>query len=91
MDDLRQYGLNEDCVPKGKPKATPLNGKQSLAPTDEVECPNCGCEELMQIEVAVDNHILSSGSGVGYYLGCPACPWASPMLAVANAAETTEA
>ncbi len=81
--NLRNHGLNNGCNPVGIPKATPATGKDRVAPVDDIYCPNCGCKELMQVEVAVENRMLNGGTGVGYYLGCPACPWASPMMAIA--------
>ncbi len=94
MDDLRSHGLNQDCVPTGVPKAKLATFKRAAVATD-TECPNCGCLQLMEIEVPVDNSMLSGGSGIGYYIGCPACPWASPMIAVATSqggsTEATEA
>jgi hypothetical protein len=80
----RDYGLNADCEPKGAPKAIPLSETTRVAPIDILECPNCKCTDLMEIQVEVSNPVLSGGGGVGYYIGCPACPYASPMLAVAN-------
>jgi hypothetical protein len=92
MDDAtRSYGLNTGCLPKGVPKAKPLGEGASVAPTAVVDCPNCGCKELMEIELEVDNRILTSGAGTAFYVGCPACPWASPMLAVANQSTASEA
>ena len=43
-------------------------------------CPNCGCESLFSIEVPMDHPKLKGGKGIGTYVGCPACPWASPMV-----------
>lgn len=58
----------------------------------EMACPNCGCGMTMVIKVrfmeckgAGVDPLLSlkkSGSGVyiARYVGCPACPWASPAI-----------
>lgn len=43
-------------------------------------CPRCQCKTLFEIEVDVEDSRLRGGKGVGLYIGCPACPWASPML-----------
>lgn len=49
-------------------------------------CPNCGCVGLFNIKVEVANPspLLrrpdSPHKVVGTYVGCPACPWASPMV-----------
>jgi len=46
-------------------------------------CPNCKCECLCEIEVDIKGHPLMKGKdAVGRYLGCAACPWASPMVIV---------
>ena len=84
------HGLNKDCKPEGVPKATPLSSATKVAPVEVSECPNCKCAELMHIEVEVSNPILSGGGGTGYYIGCPACPYASPMLAVARSQSSSE-
>lgn len=51
-------------------------------------CPHCGCKRLFDIVVDVKADILRGGVGVGHYTGCPACPFATPMLMVAT---TTDA
>jgi hypothetical protein len=79
--NLRDYGfINLEVV--GVPRCRPL------ASSSEVEeCPNCHCKTLMQCEVDVKDQRLRGGKGVGHYIGCPACPWASPMIAVSAEAE----
>jgi len=67
---VRDYGLPDSKV-VGKPFAKLCK--------DAVTCPNCGCEQVMEINVQVEQPLLRSGRGSGSYLGCPACPWASPM------------
>jgi hypothetical protein len=59
-------------------------------------CPNCKCGSLASIEVEITNiakeklmgtllrGVAHSGEALGSYLGCPACPWASPMMMVAK-------
>ena len=81
MEDLRNHGLGQGCVPTGVPKAKLATRKRTAIAAD-VECPNCGCLQIMEVEVPVKNKQLSGGSGVGYYLGCPACPFASPTMVV---------
>jgi hypothetical protein len=55
------------------------------------KCPSCGCQTLFGIEVEVDgpSPLLRRPAGphkiVGRYVGCPACPWASPMMTSAVA------
>jgi hypothetical protein len=47
-------------------------------------CPNCGCGTLSMIQVKVEDARLKGGKGIGNYVGCPACPWASPMMMAAG-------
>tara|TARA_Y100000004_G_scaffold129905_1_gene146520 strand:+ start:690 stop:968 length:279 start_codon:yes stop_codon:yes gene_type:complete len=74
--------------PLGRPSAKPLRSNGSVAPFDGKECPRCGCRQLMEIEVEVKNTYLKGGVGTGYYIGCPACPFASKMFAVAHTQNT---
>jgi len=67
---LRDYGL-PDCNPIGTP---------SWTPTDK-ECPNCNAK-LCEVQVKVEQSLLKGGVGLCTYFGCPACPFASPALAV---------
>jgi hypothetical protein len=43
-------------------------------------CPYCGCLRLAMCEVDVVDSRLTQGHGTGTYMGCPACPWAGPMV-----------
>lgn len=53
---------------------------------DLPQCPICGCDKLYDIAVDVKHpQLTGDGSGVGMYVGCPACPFASPMLMTAVA------
>jgi hypothetical protein len=81
MDDHpeREYGLS-DHEAVGVPTAKPV-------PSVDAKCPNCGCEAVHVITVDVKMNLLTSHVGQGTYLGCPACPWASPMVAVARRAD----
>ncbi len=77
----RDYGMPDSEV-VGIPRLTrtftePMDGVRPL-------CPNCGCETLCEIEVNVQQKLLRGGKGVGRYLSCPACPWASPMACQAG-------
>lgn len=73
--NMRDYGLADPGKPLGAPKATSLE--------EDAPCPNCQCQ-LMEIEVEMANKNLKSGKGQGKYLGCPACPFASPMVIIAS-------
>lgn len=70
-NSIRDYGLGETKV-KGKPK---VMGNMECGEG----CPNCGCETIYIIEVEVES-ASGMGPGVGKYVGCPACPWASPCV-----------
>jgi hypothetical protein len=76
-DNRRSYGLG-DSTPyiQGIPHVV---GEASGLPP----CPHCGCNTLYVIEVDVRNPMLRTGVGVGRYIGCPACPFASPLLMTA--------
>ncbi len=77
--NMRDYGLG-DATPytTGKPKVI----GPALEADGPLKCPNCGCE-LFHIETELKDYpLLKPGKQVGHYLGCPACPWASPMVAV---------
>lgn len=54
-------------------------------------CPHCGCETLFYITVELEEDNSDPGIRAlrkpegpyqikGRYIGCPACPWASPMM-----------
>jgi len=79
----REHGLPESPLPDAPPVAKlagPIDGV-------EPECPNCGCVSVHEITVQMTNPLLTAGKGVGRYLGCPACPWASPMVTVSHGAK----
>lgn len=82
-DSLRDYGY-ANSTPVGKPTARFLaDGELTRSPP---ACPNCGCEQICEIKVKVRQKLLAGGVGVGRYLGCPACPWASPMVIISESA-----
>lgn len=90
MAALRSYGMNSSCTPIGAPRIRD-SGERRTAPSSEIKCPHCECEKLFEIEVDVKGPNLKGGLGVGYYLGCAACPWASPMIAIASTSIKSEA
>jgi hypothetical protein len=78
IEDLRNYGLpNSELT--STPVATPAPDK-----VNEQGCPNCGCKQMMEINVEAKQNLLKGGKGTGTYLGCPACPYASPMLIISD-------
>ena len=78
VNNLRSYGLPDSTV-KSTPVAKPLREGSPFA-----ECPNCGCKQIMEITVEVEQNLLTTGKGTGTYLGCPACPFASPMMVISH-------
>ena len=69
---LRDYNLPdpepvEGAVPAWKPAPVGAN------------CPNCG-SRLCEVTLEVTMPQLRGGRGVCVYLGCPACPYASPSM-----------
>ena len=80
--NLREYGLGDSKRPIAPPKAEPLDPETKRRVIAEGGCPNCGCVEIMSITVIIDDPRITTGRGQGRYMGCPACPWASPMMLV---------
>ena len=78
-ENVRNYGL-----PDSDPTSVPV-AKPAPANIRKVGCHLCGCKELMEITVEVEQPLLKSGTGTGTYLGCPACPFASPMIVISHA------
>ena len=76
--NLRSYGLPDSEV-QDTPVATPLGPSSPFK-----ECPNCGCKQMMEVKVSVRQELIKGGEGVGTYIGCPACPFASPMMVVSH-------
>jgi len=56
-------------------------------------CPNCHCASVFAIEVEVANpspllrRPAEPHKVIGRYVGCPACPWASPMVTMVKIVE----
>jgi len=81
MGDPRDYGYGDSPEVVGAPQAL---GKAA----DLAACPNCECVNVQEVRIQIknppaqlkipDGHVAS-----GTYIGCPACPWASPMVAMA--------
>jgi len=74
MAKLREYGLGESGKPLEKPTWSIAVGSPS--------CPNCGAQ-LCMVKVRVEQPLLKGGEGIANYLGCPACPYASPAMVTA--------
>lgn len=78
MNHLRDYGLGNPGSPVGNPRLA------SPEPLTDMACPNCKGETLFTIHVDMENELLRGGMGTGTYVGCAACPWASPMMLVSK-------
>ena len=77
----RDHGLGIHGRPVGPPRVS------RALPGPEATCPHCGCEGLYEVSVRMTGvRILAGGEGKGKYLGCAACPWAGPMVVVADIA-----
>ena len=71
--NIRDYGLpNSEVLSVPVTKELPEHLKKE-------PCPNCGCQSLAMLEVDVKQDLVRGGVGKGVYIGCPACPWASPL------------
>lgn len=83
------YGLGETTqFVKGPPRLVNMLGKADDCPVKV--CPYCGCVSLAEIEVDIENPLLRTGRGIGRYVSCVACPWASTILMIAGARSTTK-
>ncbi len=84
---LREHGLGDLLgEPTGAPVAAPLNLIDAIE-RETAACPGCGCRQLMEIEVRLkDLKLMTAETGSGRYMGCPACPWAGPMVVAAGRA-----
>ena len=75
-ENPREHGklqIPDDCI----------DGPPRILGSVDGDCPYCGCKGLYSVEVKVVNlPLLRSNEGVGTYIGCAACPWASPMSIV---------
>ena len=81
MKNLRDHGLGDvELTHIGTPTWTASDDPNDV-------CPNCKAR-VVNVSVPLSAPILRGNNGVGRYKGCPACPWAGPMIAVADAANT---
>jgi hypothetical protein len=78
-DDLRTH------FDGGRPEPTGDAPKWEKA-DDAPPCPNCGsvlCHVETPVEPLPTLRVGPSGRALASYLGCPACPFASPAIVVA--------
>ena len=74
---MRDYGL---------PDPDKVTGTPTWEGTD-LPCPNCG-GKLCAVKVDIESNLLRGTAGTSTYLGCPACPYASPAMMTSNKAGT---
>jgi len=83
----RDYGFGD---------APEVTGVPTVGEKLSEKCPNCGCGTvfMIEVEVAHPSPMLRRPDGphkvVGRYVGCPACPWASPMMTSVRPVEPCE-
>ena len=81
MTDIRDHGLGPAATPTGKPKAAPLPDDVQAKIDEEGGCPNCGgSNTIFEITVEAEHPLLKGKKGITKYMGCAACPWASPAI-----------
>jgi hypothetical protein len=70
----------------GQPRPEPESGAVPEWETgpEDAACPNCGAR-LCVVRVRVTHPALRSGRGLSTYMGCPACPYASPSVTASDA------
>jgi hypothetical protein len=72
--NIRDYGLHNM-----EKAGVPVISKEIAEP-----CPNCKCGKVFLIQIDIEDRLLRGGKGTGTYMGCAACPWASPMAVVST-------
>lgn len=77
-------GYTEQTYGLGQVPRESLDGPPRIAGDgpEGVACPNCGCGKTFLIQVNVKVIPVCGGRGTMTYVGCAACPWASPALIV---------
>jgi len=77
-ENPRDHGYGDSPNPSSPP---------TILSKADASCPHCGGETLFMLEVLLEDDggmmsALLAGSGElrGAYLGCAACPYASPMM-----------
>ena len=72
MNNPREYGYGDSPEVEGSPK---------IIDKMKEPCPHCGGLTLFGIQVEVKGvALLGGGNGIGTYIGCAACQFASPMM-----------
>lgn len=77
--NIRDYGYGDNYTVDGPPRF--IQWLEHEGPSKYDKCPNCGCDHLAIMEFnAIKAPQLKGGGGVGTYVSCVACPWASPAI-----------
>ena len=76
MSNIRDYGLGESPTP---------DGPAEVIKTIDSPCPNCTSETLFMLRIPLKDEgsaqlLKGTKSPTGEYVGCAACPYASPMM-----------
>ncbi len=86
----RDHGYGTSPDPTGVPIIEDFDGTGSNAP---VVCPNCKAERLFSVAVAVEAppmlRVPDGSEAISHYIGCAACPWASPAMISARPKKET--
>jgi len=75
-ENPREHGLGQSPTP---------DGPAEMVSTIDLQCPNCDSQTLFMLRVKLKDEgsaqlLKGSRSPVGEYIGCAACPYASPMV-----------
>ncbi len=89
MFEERDYGIpTDDLGELGTPELVDTK-------STKIACPNCACKDTFAVKIRINNvsskapsvkllrGVTNGGVVYGNYVGCPACPWASPMMMTA--------
>ena len=84
MSTLRSYGLGNSKTTGTPPEWVPIEDSAAV-------CSNPDCKgRVVEVRVRVKDHPIMREECWGYYLGCPACQYASPMLSVRDGTPLAE-
>lgn len=78
--DIRDHGFGKSPEVTGVPTV--------VEPVKNTTCPNCQCTSLYLVQVPVKGpsmlRVPQGRKAYSTYVGCPACPWASPAMLTAR-------
>lgn len=77
----RDYGYGFSPTVIGAPV---IGEKLKLPNGDDAHCPNCGCLGVFEVKGVIEAppqlRVGQGSEAVTMYVGCVACPWASPAI-----------